>query len=162
MNLAVRPITADDVPQACALLNRIIRIGGTTAFEVEVGEEAFAAMFVTGEDLIACHVVLDPAGQVAGFQWIGRNAKLADDCADIATFARGDSPVRGAGRAMFAATSAFAKQAGYAWINATIRADNVAGLGYYAKMGFVDYAVARAVPLRDGTPVDRLSGCLKL
>jgi L-amino acid N-acyltransferase YncA len=162
MSLKVRPIAASDVPQACALLNRIIRIGGTTAFEVEVSEEAFAAMYVTGEDLIACHVVLDPAGQVAGFQWIGRNPKLAGECADIATFARGEAPVRGAGRAMFAATRAFAKQAGYSWINATIRADNVAGLGYYAKMGFVDHVLARAVPLRDGTPVDRLSKRLKL
>lgn len=41
--------------------------------------------------------------------------------------------------------------------NATIRADNAGGLAYYARMGFQDYAVARGVPLADGTPVDRIS-----
>jgi hypothetical protein len=64
-------------------LNLIIRIGGTTVFEVEVSEKAFVAMYVAGDDLIACHVALDPAG----FQWIARNANLAGDCADTATFA---------------------------------------------------------------------------
>lgn len=162
MTLTVRLIASDDVPQACTILNEIIRIGGTSAFEVEVSEQEFARMYITGEDLIACHVVLDPQRRVAGFQWIGCNPKLPEDCADIATFSRRSDPVRGAGRALFAATCALAKKAGYGWINATIRADNAAGLGYYTKMGFVDYALARAVPLRDGTPVDRSSKRLKL
>ena len=152
---------ATDVPAACRILNRIIGIGGTTAFEVEVSETEFAGMYVQGHDLrhdlIACHVVQDPNGQVAGFQWIGHNPDLPADCADIATFTRRDPPLRGAGRALFATTCHFARAAGYKQINATIRADNVSGLGYYAKMGFVDHAVARAVPLRDGTPVDRIS-----
>lgn len=162
MTLTVRPITSDDMAQACTILNEIIRIGGTTAFEVEVAEQEFARMYVTGEDLISCHVALDLHHRVAGFQWIGRNPKLPADCADIATFSRRSAPLRGAGRALFAVTRTLAKQTGYGWINATIRADNAAGLGYYTKMGFVDHAVARGVPLRDGTPVDRVSKRLKL
>ena len=106
-------------------------------------EAEFAAMYLHGPDLIACHVALDSEGEVAGFQWIGRHPKLPDDCVDIATFTRRKLPVRGAGRALFAATLEFARTAGYTQINATIRADNVPGLGYYAKMGFADHAVAR-------------------
>ena len=42
--------------------------------------------------------------------------------------------------ALFAATVAWARAHGVTAMNATIRADNVVGLGYYAKRGFVDYA----------------------
>jgi hypothetical protein len=42
-------------------------------------------------------------------------------------------------------------------INATIRADNAPGLGYYARRGFTDYATDPAFSLRDGTIVGRIS-----
>lgn len=157
MAFQVRPMQRADLPRAREILNGIIRLGGTTAFETELGADEFAGYYLHGDDLIACHVVLDPDGQVAGFQWIGRNPDLPLDCADIATFTRRDPPLRGAGRALFATTCAHAREAGYGWINATIRADNVPGLGYYAKMGFVDHSVARGVALRGGTRVDRMS-----
>ena len=162
MELVVRPMQAADVPQACQILNDIIRIGGTTAFETPMDEGAFANIYLLGEDLICCHVVLDADGHVAGFQWIGRNPKLPEDCADIATFTRRDPTVRGAGRALCAVTRAAALAKGYVQINATIRADNVPGLGYYTKMGFGDHSVTKAVPLKDGTPVDRISKRLAL
>lgn len=155
--IPVRLMQGADVPGACQILNQIIGIGGTTAFETAFSEDDFAALYLHGADLIACHVALDAGGQVAGFQWIGRNRKLSADCADIATFSRRDPPLRGTGRALFSATCAFACDAGFAQINATIRADNAPGLGYYSKMGFVDHAVAKAIPLSDGTLVDRVS-----
>lgn len=155
--IKVRPMQALDVAGACRILNGIIATGGTTALGVEVNEAEFAAMYLGGADLIASHVALDPTGNVAGFQWIGVNPNLPSDCADIATFTRRDPPLRGAGRALFEVTKDVAKSRGYARINAPIRADNVPGLGFYTKMGFVDHGVARAVPLKDGTPVDRLA-----
>ncbi len=155
--MQLRPITHADVPQACALLNQIIDIGGTTAFEVPFDQAGFAAAYVDGADLICCNVALDQNGAVAGFQWLGRNPRLPADCADIASFARRSNPVKGIGRAMFPVTCDAARAAGFAQINATIRADNTPGLGYYSAMGFVDHHVARAVPLNDGTPVDRIS-----
>ncbi len=156
-DIRVRPISDADVPGACRILNGIIRTGGTTAFEAEFTEARFAQLYLYGEDLIACHAALDPDGQVAGFQWIGRNDKLPAGCADIATFTRRDPPLRGTGTALFGVTCVFARDAGFGQINATIRADNVPGLGYYTKMGFLDHAIARAVPLQDATPVDRVS-----
>ncbi|MCF6231722.1 MAG: GNAT family N-acetyltransferase [Rhodobacteraceae bacterium] len=154
--IEVRAMQPGDMVAACAILNQIIRAGGTTALETELDETNFARYYA-GTDLIANHVALDTQGQVAGFQWLGVNKNLDRSCADIATFTRRTNPLRGAGRALFATTTKFAKNAGFAQINATIRADNVSGLGYYTKIGFVDFSVARAVPLRDETPVDRIS-----
>lgn len=59
-------------------------------------------------------------------------------------------------RRLVAATRAEVAKLGLTAINATIRADNVGGLAYNARMGFVGHEVRRAVPLRDGTPVDRI------
>ncbi|MFT7596835.1 MAG: L-amino acid N-acyltransferase YncA [Paracoccaceae bacterium] len=162
MTMIIRPIALPDVPAACRILNDIIRAGGTTAFETPMDETRFADIYLLGTDLICCHVVLDGDDQLAGFQWMGRNPKLPTDCADIATFARRDPALRGAGRALCAVTKAAALALGFSQINATIRADNVPGLGYYSKMGFVDFTVAKAVPLKDGTPVDRISKRLAL
>ncbi len=155
--IAVRPMMPEDVAAACRILNQTIEIGGTTAFEIPFSEALFAQSYLDGPDKICCHVALDEQGEVAGFQWLGSHAKLPDDCADIATFARRDPVLRGVGRALFAETSKHAAALGFSAINATIRADNRQGLSYYDKMGFLDYSVAYGVPLRDGTPVDRIS-----
>ena len=148
---------AADLGAARAILNRIIAIGGTTAYEDPVDAEYFARVYFDGNpDRIATHVALDPRGAVAGFQFIERREGLPADVADIASFARSAPKLKGAGRALFAATVAAARAAGCTAINAQIRADNVPGLGYYTAMGFADHDVIRAVPLKDGTPVDRI------
>ncbi|MEX0367993.1 MAG: N-acetyltransferase family protein [Ruegeria sp.] len=157
MQIAVRPMMPEDVAAACRILNEIIEIGGTTAFEIPFTEALFAQSYLNGPDKICCHVALDGAGRVAGFQWLGTYDELPSDCADIATFARRNPVVRGVGRALFAVTAETARSMGFASINATIRADNVPGLGYYSRMGFQEHSVAHGVPLRDGTPVDRIS-----
>ncbi len=154
---AVRRMTPSDVPAACALLNEIIRIGGTTAIETPLSEAEFAAAFLYAPRTLCCHVVLDGKGLVAGFQWLGAYGDVPPDCVEIASFTRRDPILPGAGRALFPHTRAAARQAGYAQINATIRADNAPGLSYYDKMGFVDHSVAPGVALQDGRPVDRVS-----
>ncbi len=157
MKLTVREMVAEDVPAACRILNDIIEIGGTTAHELPFSEAIFERAYLTGSDRICTHVVLDDAGAVAGFQWLGFHPGLPETCGDIATFTRRSPALRGAGTALFAATCAAARKRGLTMINATIRADNEPGLGYYAKMGFQDHDRRRAVPLQDGTPVDRVS-----
>lgn len=153
----VRPMEIEDVPAACAILNEIIRIGGTTAHETAFSEEIFAQAYLLGADRICCHVVLDQAGAVAGFQWLGIHPGLPETCGDIATFTRRNPVLRGAGTSLFAATCAAARERGLTAINATIRADNVPGLGYYARMGFQEHDRRSSVPLKDGTPMDRVS-----
>ncbi|MEM9550088.1 MAG: GNAT family N-acetyltransferase [Pseudomonadota bacterium] len=149
-------MTAEDVPAARAILNEIIGIGGTTAFEEPFDDARFVGSFL-GSDLIACHVAEDETGRVLGFQWIGRNPDLPPKCADIATFAARNPARPGVGRALFQATQAAARGLGFGQINATILADNQPGLGYYSKMGFSDHAVHAGVAQRNGAPVDRVS-----
>lgn len=155
MGLIVRPMTAQDVPAARAIMNDIIAAGGTTAYEAPFDDAGFIEEHL-GATMVACHVVVDEQGEVAGFQWLGRFPDMAPDGSTISSFTRRDPPAKGAGRALFETTKKVARAKGVAWIRAKIRADNVPGLGYYSAMGFLDHDVTPAVPLRDGTPVDRV------
>lgn len=157
MVVTVRPMMPGDVAPSCRILNDIIEAGGTTAREIPLSDTLFRETFLTGADLLCCHVAVDAGGEVAGFQWLGISEDLPPDCADISSFARQTPVLRGVGRALFAETAQVARKLGFAQINATIRADNVPGLSYYAKMGFQDHSVTHGRPLRDGTPVDRIS-----
>lgn len=146
-----------DVPGACCLLNEIIEIGGTTAYEVSLDESDFASEFLVGEHCISCYVCEDQSGDILGFQALSRNVNLPSRWVDIATFARAKPKTKGVGTLLFESTRAFAKSSGVKVINATIRADNLSGLSYYSKMGFVDYRTHKAIPLNDGTLLDRIS-----
>ncbi|MEX0759296.1 MAG: GNAT family N-acetyltransferase [Tistlia sp.] len=156
--LRVRPARLQEAGELCTLLNAIIRIGGTTAHERPLTVEGFAEQFLRGPGFLCCLVAEEAAsGLLGGFQALERHAGLPEGWADIATFARPEPKIPGVGTALFAATAARARLLGVTTINATIRADNHGGLAYYSKMGFEDHAVARGVPLADGTPVDRIS-----
>ena len=154
--LKVRKANEDDSRQLCPLLNEIIKIGGTTGFENELSESEFESYFLSGANHICCFLA-EKEAMVLGFQSLSFHPKLPDDWADIATFSRVSPKVRGVGTILFSATLDFARHQNISLINATIRADNESGLNYYSKMGFNDYSVAKAVPLQNGTPVDRIS-----
>lgn len=156
--LALRDAGAADAAPLAALLNAIIAIGGTTAHETPFSPKDFAAAFITGPSVVSC-VMAEAAGDAApiGFQGLALYPDLPAGWVDIGTFVRPGEQASGIGAALFAATCKRARAKGFRTINATIRADNQPGLRYYTKMGFVPYAVERAVPLRDGTPVDRIS-----
>ncbi len=153
----IRPTNKNDLEQLCLIINEIIEIGGSTAFEEILSEEEFDAIFLSGEGFISCLLAENTDGQVLGFQSLCHHKKLPRGWADIATFARVEPKIRGVGTALFQGTVDLARQLELDCINATIRADNTSGLRYYAKMGFENYSVDKAVPLRDVTPVDRIS-----
>lgn len=155
MTRVVRPCAPGDEGPLCAVINPIIAAGGTTAHETPFTAGRLAEHFLTGARVLCCHVVLE-ADVPVGFQCVNRNPMLPPDWGDMSSFTRRDPPVPGAGRALFASTLARARSLGLVALNATIRADNAPGLGYYAAMGFQDYARRPEVPLADGTPVDRI------
>jgi GNAT superfamily N-acetyltransferase len=101
-------------------------------------------------------------GVALGFQALVRNPDLPAAWGDIATFTRREPRRPGVGSALFGATRRAARELGLEAINATIRADNYAGIPYYEKMGFQTYSVAAGIPLLDGTPVDRVSKVYRL
>jgi L-amino acid N-acyltransferase YncA len=154
----VRPICREDAPELAELINEIIGQGGTTAFEVPFTAEGLAEQYLTGPNLTSAVVALDVgSGRPEGFQILGDfGAPLPRGWTDIGTYVRPSGKQRGIGSTLFAATRERARELGLIAINATIRADNHGGLTFYAKLGFEDYAVQRAIPLADGTRVDRI------
>jgi L-amino acid N-acyltransferase YncA len=154
--MIVRAATLQDTPAMSALLNTIIRKGGTTAFEVEKTPAEVADWYLTGPDALLCLVAQDQ-GRIIGYQTVSRYGDLPATWGDIGTFVEIGLQRSGAGAALFAATCVAARAKGLTTINATIRADNVPGLGYYARRGFVDYARDPGYSLADGTVVGRIS-----
>jgi L-amino acid N-acyltransferase YncA len=157
LSFTIRPVAPEDAPELTELLNAIIARGGTTALETPFTPDTLAQAYLTGPNVLICLVAVDPAtGQVEGFQTLGRYPNLPDDIGDIGTFARVDGIQRGVGSALFAEMTKRAHALGLTAINATIRGDNIGGLAFYTKQGFVDHAVTPDVALSDGTPVDRI------
>lgn len=153
--MIVRPALPSDATAMAALQNRIIRIGGTTAHQMEHSVEEVCDAYVTGPGVLCCHVA--EADGIIGFQAVERYPGLPDGWGDIGTFVNPDVQAKGIGAALFAATVAACRKAGLLAINATIRADNVPGLAYYARIGFVDYARDPGWALDDGWVVGRVS-----
>ena len=157
-DMLVRPATVADAPALAELLNAIIARGGTTSLQKPFTPEQLAQSYLTGPRVLSCVVAQDrETGELLGFQTLTHEAHLPDNWGDIGTFARVGGTKRGVGTALFAATRERARQLGLAGLNAEIRADNQGGLTFYGRMGFEDHHVDPAVPLSDGTPVDRIT-----
>ena len=157
-DVEVRRVRDQDARELTALLNEIIARGGTTALEEPFTANGLARTMLTGPVVICCFVAAEyGTGRLLGFQSLEWGEGLPPGIGDIATFARVGLTQRGVGSALWAETLMEAGRKGLKAINAAIRADNSGGLAFYGRMGFVDYNVERAVPLKDGTPVDRIS-----
>jgi len=92
---------------------------------------------------------------VVGFQWIEPQGYLPVEAAEIASFVMLGKSGLGIGSALFEATKTVARQLGYRWINANIRADNEGGLIYYQSRGFRDYDLWESYKLESGEVVDK-------
>lgn len=155
MEIIVRSAAQEDGNALCSILNEIIDIGGTTAFETRLALEEFQSIFLDAPNGINTFIA-ERDGLVLGFQSLLTETTLPQGWVNIATFARQHPKVKGVGSRLFSATHEFSRAENYDFINATIRADNQSGLAYYSKMGFEDYSIAKDVPLKDGTLVDRI------
>lgn len=155
--LTIRDAVPADAAPLCEILNFIIEVGGTTALETLLTPAEFSQVFLDGERCLACSVAAErEAESLSGFQALSRHPDLPNDWGDIATFARLEPKTPGVGTALFAHTREKARHLGLGAINATIRADNQSGLAYYQKMGFQTYRTIPGIPLKSGTPVDRV------
>lgn len=141
------------------LINAIIAIGGTTAYEDPFDAASMDAAYISLPELVSCFVA-EGDGRLLGFQGLmwsfDPDDPLPDGWATIGTFARVGLTQRGVGSALFAETVKAARAKGVAVIDATIRADNAGGLAFYSRQGFVDYDRLVGVPLKNGRPVDRI------
>ena len=154
--MIVRRATPADAPAMTVLLNAIIAIGGTTAHQRPFTAERALEVYITGPCVVSCFVAEDD-GRLLGFQGLEVWDGLPEGWADIGTFVAPGLQRGGVGRALMAATLDSARAAGIVTINATIRADNAPGLGFYAREGFRDHAADPDWCLDDGTKVGRVS-----
>ncbi len=154
--IRVRPAIALDAASMARLLNAIIARGGTTAMTTQVAGADLAEWMAENDGRSAWHVALNDAEEVVGFQWIAPQKSLPTEAADIATFVQVGQTGLGIGSKLFEATRRAAKDMGYRWINANIRADNEGGLIYYQSRGFVPYGRIDGYRLDDGQIVDKI------
>ena len=152
----IRAAMPADLPAMTAVLNEIIATGGTTAHQTEFTETGFRAHYLDGQDAVCCHLA-EADGRVVGFQVLGFYPALPEGWLDIGTFVSASFRGTGAGAALFAGTKAVAQDRGCGVINATIRADNLPGIGFYTRLGFKDYASDAEFALKDGRRVGRIS-----
>jgi len=158
MSLTTRRATPDDAEAVASLINEIIRIGGTTAYEIPFDRDSADHEFISGRHVLSC-VLAESDGDLLGFQILFGSTEeepQPDGWAAIGTYARVGQTRGGVGSALFEETKKAARAAGVRTIDATIRADNTGGLAFYSRMGFVDYDRRIAVPLKDGTRMDRV------
>jgi L-amino acid N-acyltransferase YncA len=141
--MILRQATPTDAEAMCNVLNPLIARGGTTAHKTPFTPERMASHYIAAPELVSCALAEDQSG-VLGFQWLGwgqLHYDLPEGWAVIASFARLDAAGKGVGRALFGETKRLARDAGAKVIDATIRSYNTSGLGYYTRMGFVDWKV---------------------
>lgn len=154
--ITVRRANTFDAPSMADLLNAIIKRGGTTAIlRPMTGDDIRKRMGFSPEQS-AWNVALDKAEKVVGFQWIAPTDYLPPEACDIASFVEIGRTGLGIGSSLFDATKQAAKELGYVWINANIRADNESGLTYYQSRGFRDWKFDEGVELADGMIVDKI------
>ena len=155
--ISTRRAIALDAPDMAQLLNEIIEQGGTTALTRPVTGRDISDWMNSDAERSAWIVAVDDHESIVGFQWIAPHANLPFEACDIATFVQIGRTGLGIGSALFSATAKAAKDAGYVWINATIRADNTGGLTYYQSRGFRDWHIDENVALDNGSIVSKIS-----
>lgn len=168
MSFAVRAATEIDAVSMCEMLNPIIKTGGSTAHINLFSPERMQKHYIAPPRSISC-VVAEKNGLVLGFQalewsdpdWSGIDP-IAGDWAIIASFVSETARGLGVGRALFSETMKHASRHNVVAIDATIRADNLSGLGFYTALGFVDYGIVPNVALSDGTCIDRIRKAFRL
>lgn len=149
--MKVRAAQPTDAAAMTAIVNNIIAIGGTTAHQHPKTPQDVQRDYIDGPEVVAA-VVVEVEGRVIGWQSVGW--WLGD--AHIGTFVQPGIQARGAGAVMFGLTTDLVAKAGVTAIMATIRADNVPGLAYYSRIGFVDVGAEPGFALQDGRVVGRV------
>lgn len=155
--MLIRDATSDDAAAMAEVLNAVIALGGTTAHENPKSPQTVRQDYIDGPE-VRTSVLAEEGDQVIGWQSIGHWQGQMH----IGSFVRPGIQARGTGAAMFALTLQRARAQGMTEIIASIRADNVPGLAFYAKMGFVDFASEPGFALKDGRVVGRIHRRLTL
>ena len=143
-----------DARPMAELLNAIIAKGGTTALTDPVTSGDLRGWMATPGAIWT--VAEGDDGALMGFQWVEPLPDLPPDTVSIATFSRVGQTGLGIGSALFVATVEASKRAGFRWISAEIRDDNIGGLTYYKSRGFEEVGRKAGIRLGNGLIVGKV------
>ncbi len=149
--MIVRKAIAEDAPGMAELLNEIIAIGGTTAHEQPTDAAKTRQHAIDGPDVLSS-VVAEEDGSIVGWQ----SVEEFQGEPHIGTYVRPGIQAKGIGAELFALTLAALRARGVSYIIASIRADNLPGLAYYARIGFRDIGHEVDFALEDWRKVGRV------
>jgi L-amino acid N-acyltransferase YncA len=147
-SIRIRPVRLEDAEGVVQVLNPLIESGRHTAldrvFTVDEERTFIRAFPVRGVFQIAERV---DDGRIVGFQNVEPFATYTDAFAHvgvIGTYVDPSGHRQGIGRLLFEATRLAAKEKGYEKFFAFVRADNIAALSFYTRIGFEVIGVAKA------------------
>jgi ribosomal protein S18 acetylase RimI-like enzyme len=149
--MQIRPATPADADGMSLVLEAITASTGRTWTS---SPEELRRDYVEHPDRVTCCVAVSEGGVVLGFQSLKRVGKgnpyeVEPGWGVIGTHVSPPAARRGVGTALFAASCRSAREAGLAWIDATIARGDPVALGYYEAMGFRTYRTsARATGKR--------------
>jgi L-amino acid N-acyltransferase YncA len=149
--MIVRKALQRDAAGMAALLNQIIAIGGTTAHQQPTTEAQTREYAIDGANVLSS-VLAEEDHRIIGWQaveqWEGEP--------HIGTYVTPGLQAKGIGAALFELTFAALRARGVSHVIASIRADNIPGLAYYARTGFRDIGHEPDFALEDGRKVGRV------
>ena len=149
--MIVRKALPQDASGMAKLLNEIIAIGDTTAHEQLTDAAKTRHYAIDGPDVLSC-VVAEEDESILGWQ----SVEQFEGEPHIGTYVRPGIQAKGIGAALFALTLEALRARSISHIIASIRADNVPGLAYYARIGFRDIGEEPDFALEDGRKVGRV------
>ena len=149
----VRRASADDAEGIARILEAIAAERVYSAIDRAWPVDQQRAYLASLTPREAFHVAVAPSGEIVGYQSLDRYSPILPTMAHVGalgTFLLPGWRGRGVGRALFAATTAFAEAAGYRKFVIHVRASNQAAQRFYEKVGFTECGRLRAQVLVDG------------
>jgi ribosomal protein S18 acetylase RimI-like enzyme len=158
-NIRIRKAVAGDAGGMVAVMERITeeRIHSAIDRPWTVDEQRRYLESLSSRE--ACHIALARSGAIVGYQSLDLYAPLLPSMAHVGqlgTFLAPDWRRRGIGRALFQATTTFARSCGYRKFVIQVRASNDAARSFYQGLGFIECGrFARQVTI-DGLEDDEI------
>ena len=140
MDLLIREVRLDDAEQIVSILNPIIESGLYTALDTPLTVEAEREFMANFPQCRVFHVA-EPCreGRIVGSQTIEPYATCThtfDHAAVMGTFVDLSQRRQGIGTRLAEVTFETARRKGYEKLSTYLRADNLAALAFYLKLGF--------------------------
>jgi len=156
---AVRRAVPEDGRGTSRLLHSVVAERVHSAIDRAWNADEQRAYIQSLSDREALFVAVDAEGTIIGSQSLERYSHVLTSMSHVAqlgTFVLSEWRGGGVGRALFAASSRFAVDAGYRKIVITVRASNSSAQAFYGRLGFVACGRLRAQVLLDDREDDEI------